>query len=78
MAKKSVAAKAFEKAHEGRLTAFGWPDAGKLIAAAKAGKNVMPGLNMLANFSGDAATKAKARAIRERIKAMHESMKKEM
>lgn len=72
MAKKSVAAKAFSKAHEGRLTRLGWPSAEKLLAAARSGKRkeVSSGLNLLANFSGDPSTRAKAKAILARVKAL--------
>lgn len=69
-AKKGTAKRAFEAAHENKLTKLGWPSAEKLAAAYRAGKDVMPGLNLLANMSGDPATKAKARAIRERLKNM--------
>ena len=66
--KKSVASKAFAAAHENKLTRLGWPDCGKLMASYKAGKDVMPGLNLLANMSGDPATRAKASACRDRMK----------
>lgn len=67
--KKNFASKAFDKAKEGSLTALGWPNAGALVAAArKDRKKVVGKLLLLANGSADPATKAKAKAIIERIK----------
>jgi hypothetical protein len=70
--KKGTAKKAFAAAHEGRLTKLGWPSFEKLMASAHAGHRaeVMSGLNLLANMSGDPATKAKAASMRERMKKM--------
>lgn len=69
MAKKSWANKAWSKVKEGSLTKLGWPDRGRLLAAARRNrKEVMSKLNFLANASGDDATKAKARAIANYIK----------
>lgn len=78
MAKKklSVPEKAFKSAHEGRLTKLGWPSMEKLMESARNGhmKEVMTGLNLLANMSGDSATRAKASAMRAKMKKMHDSM----
>ena len=69
MAKKNFASKAFDKAKEGSLKALGWPDASRLVAAARNDrKKVVGKLLLLANGSSDPATKAKAKAIIERIK----------
>lgn len=54
---------------EGSLKKLGWPDAGKLVAAARSDRKLVVGkLNYLANITKDPATKAKAHAIIERIK----------
>lgn len=69
MAKKRWATKAWEDVKEGSLTKLGWPDRGRLLAAARKDRaTVMRKLSFLANASGDAATKAKARAIVNYIK----------
>lgn len=67
--KKKWSSSAFSKAKEGSLTALGWPNAGKLVSAARTNrKKVVGKLLLLANASGDPATKAKAKAIINRIK----------
>ena len=67
--KKKWASKAWEDVNEGSLTKLGWPDAGKLVAAARRDrKKVVSKLNFLANASKDDATAAKARGIIARIK----------
>lgn len=69
MAKKNWASEAWEKVDEGSLTKLGWPNAEKLVAAArKDRKKVMSKLVFLANASGNAETKARAKAIIKRIK----------
>jgi hypothetical protein len=69
MAEKKWASKAWKDVNEGSLEALGWPDGGKLVAAArKDRKKVMSKLNFLANASKDAGTASKARGIIERIK----------
>jgi hypothetical protein len=66
---KKAVNKAFANAKEGSLTKLGWPNAGKLVEAARSNrKKVVGKLLLLANASGDPATKAKAKAIIERIK----------
>jgi hypothetical protein len=68
MSKKNFSTKAFANAKEGSLTKLGWPNAGKLVEAARSDrKKVVGKLLLLANASGDPATKAKAKAIIARI-----------
>jgi hypothetical protein len=63
------AGKAFDRVKEGSLTKLGYPNAGKLVEAArKDRKKVVSKLLLLANGSGDPATRAKAKAIIARIK----------
>jgi len=63
------ASKAWKDVNEGSLTKLGWPDRGKLLAAARKDRaKVIRKLNFLANASKDDATKAKARAIIKYIK----------
>jgi len=70
MAKKKWSSGAFEKAKEGSLSALGWPNAGALVAAARKDRGkVVRKLLLLANGSGDPATRAKAKAIIARIKS---------
>jgi hypothetical protein len=67
MAKKKWATKAFDKASEGSLGSLSNPAA----IVAKARKNrggTVRKLLLLANGSGDAATRAKAKSIISRIK----------
>ena len=67
--KKKWSNAAFSSAKEGSLTKLGWPNAGKLVEAARGDrKKVVGKLLLLANASGDPATKAKAKAIIARIK----------
>lgn len=67
--KKKWASKAWEGVKEGSLSKLGWPDRGRLLAAARRDrKSVMSKLNFLANATKDPATKAKARAIANYIK----------
>lgn len=56
---------------ENALTKNGWPDAGKVVAAAKGGnlKTVVSRVVFLMNVTKDAATKAKCKSILARIKA---------
>lgn len=70
MAKEKWASKAWKDVSEGSLTKLGWPDGGKLVAAARGGKRaqVMKKLNFLANATKDEGTAAKARGIIKRIK----------
>lgn len=69
MAQKKWSNKAFSKAKEGSLTRLGWPNAGKLVEAARRDrKKVVSKLLLLANASADEATKIKAKAIIARIK----------
>jgi len=70
MTKEKWANKAWKSVNEGSLEALGWPDGGKLLANARAGKRakIMSKLNFLANASKDPGTKAKAHGIIERIK----------
>ncbi len=69
MAKKKWSNKAFADAKEGSLTALGWPNGSKLVEAARRNRRKVVGkLLLLANASGDPATKAKARSIIDRIK----------
>lgn len=69
MTSKNWASKAWEKVNQESLTKLGYPNVNKLIEAArKDRKKVMSKLNFLANASGDAATKAKAKMIMEKIK----------
>lgn len=67
--KKKWASSAFKEADEGSLRALGWPNASKLVDAARSNrKRVVSKLLLLANGSKDPATAAKAKAIIERIK----------
>jgi hypothetical protein len=70
MAKKNLAlSKAFSKAKEGSLSKLGWPDAGRLVAAARRDRGgVVRKLLLLANGSADAGTRAKAKSVIARIK----------
>lgn len=68
MAEKNWASKAWEKIDEGSLTKLGWPNADKLVAAARKDRaKVVRKLNFLANASSDPATRAKAKMIIKRI-----------
>lgn len=68
--KKKFANAAFAKAKEGSLTALGWPNAGALVNAARKDRaKVVRKLLLLANGSGDPATRAKAKSIIARIKS---------
>lgn len=70
MAKKQKwANKAFDQAEEGSLRKLGWPNASKLVDAARRDrKKVVQKLLLLANGSSNQATASKAKAIIERIK----------
>ena len=64
MKSKTWAQKASKKLHEGALTKQGWPDADKLVAAARSGDRglIMKRLNFIANMGN-----SHARAIMARI-----------
>lgn len=65
---KKWASSAFKTADEGSLRELGWPDASKLVNAARSNrKKVVQKLLLLANGSKDPSTAAKAKAIIKRI-----------
>lgn len=68
MAEKKWANKAWDDAKEGSLTKLGWPNSGKLVAAARKNrKKVVSKLLLIANGSSGSSS-AHAKAIIARIK----------
>lgn len=66
--KKNWSKSAWGNADEGSLRALGWPDATKLVNAARKDRKKVEGkLLLLANANKNAATAAKAKAIIKRI-----------
>lgn len=66
--KKKWAKSAWGDIEEGSLRRLGWPNAAKLVDAARRDrKKVVQKLLLIANASGNPATAAKAKAIIKRI-----------